>query len=351
MTATPELAYVYLRTSVSVEKEGRLESLLPTDVQGRDVAHVITAWNPGDERPDGESNAAADERLREELRHAGLAAVRARGADPSSAHFEDGWFVRGLSDDEARSIGADYGQVAIFRFSNALQTVMACAEEWSVSRSLHQISVDDVVAGHNDFNAGGLATWRWFVDRAPGGPSLEQSDDRFVLFTFLNRWGCRLKRGVGGSPSLTEESLESWWTFWGPALAHVCGRPLESLSLRELELVADAYWDLRCRPASTQPHRSLGPTAASKVLLALSPETFPAWDKTIAKKLYGGTSRSCYLTHLVSSACWSAALRDEPRAMSLIDPEARVGMGKLIDQVLYRFVVRTGGDMATTLNG
>jgi hypothetical protein len=348
MNSTPEIAYIYLKTRVSVEKDGRLEQVVPADLPHGDVAHVITAWNPGDERPDALSNEAADARLRDHLVARGLVPVRARGADPGSAHFEDGWLVRGLRDVDARALGADFGQVAVFRLANARQTVLACTEEWSVSKSLHLISAEDVVIGHKSFYAGGLKTWHWFVDEAPGGPSLERPHDRHVLFTFLNRWGCRLKRGSGGVPSTTEESLNLWWGEWGPAMTQVRGLHLEDLSAAEIDLVADAYWDLRCRPASSR--RSLGPTAASKVLLALSPETFPAWDKTIAKQLYGGTSRDCYWTHLASSARWSAELRDEPAVRDLINPTSRIGMGKLIDQVLYRFIVRAGGDRATTLS-
>lgn len=349
MSSTPEIAHVYLKTHVSFVKNGRLEPVTPADFPHGEVAHVITAWNPGDERPNADSNAVADARLRDHLVGRGLDPLRARGADPESTHFEDGWLVRGLRDVDARSIGADFGQVAVFKLANARQAVLACSEEWSVSRSLHLLSVEDVVMGHRNFNAGGLKTWRWFVNELPDGPRLEKAHDRSVLFTFLNRWGCRLKRGTDGSPSTTEESLELWWGEWGSVIAKAGQRPLESLRAAEIDLVADAYWDLRCRVASSR--RSLGPTAASKVLLALAPETFPAWDKTIAMRLYGGTSRDCYQMHLATSAQWSADLREEPRVKELMDTNARIGMGKLIDQALYRSFTRVSGAKVTKLSG
>jgi len=127
------------------------------------------------------------------------------------------------------------------------------------------------------------------------------------------------------------------------------GKPLESLGVAEIDQAADAYWNLRIRSASTR--RRIGPTAASKILLALAPETFPAWDISIAMKLYGGTSRDCYWMHLASAARWSADLREDPQVKALIDPSTRIGMGKLIDQALYRFIRRAGGTKATTLSG
>lgn len=100
------------------------------------VVHVLTAWNPGDDRPSREVNDAANERLRALLVERGLEPRRAVGADPDSDHFEESWAVVGLDDDAARAIGASFGQVAVFRLSGSVQTVLACTEDWSVSRAL-----------------------------------------------------------------------------------------------------------------------------------------------------------------------------------------------------------------------
>jgi len=98
------------------------------------VVHVLTAWNPGDERPSREENDDANERLLIELVSRGLNPCRAVGADPDSEHAEESWAVHGLSDDEARAIGAAFGQVAVFRLTATDQTVLACFEDWVVSR-------------------------------------------------------------------------------------------------------------------------------------------------------------------------------------------------------------------------
>ena len=66
----------------------------------------------------------------------GLHPHRAVGADPDSEHFEESWAVVGLDDQEARAIGAAFGQVAVFRISDGMQTVLACSEDWSLSRRL-----------------------------------------------------------------------------------------------------------------------------------------------------------------------------------------------------------------------
>jgi hypothetical protein len=42
--------------------------------------------------------------------------------------------VEGLTDDQAREIGAEFGQVAVFRVHDGFQTVIACGGAWQVSR-------------------------------------------------------------------------------------------------------------------------------------------------------------------------------------------------------------------------
>jgi hypothetical protein len=134
--STPELAVVYLKTLVSIEEHGQLVPASGMSGIRNDVVHVITAWNPGDARPSPTENDAANERLRQALSARGLQPVRAIGADPDSDHFEESWAVAGLDDQEARAIGSDFGQVAVFRIADGTQTVLACNEDWTLSRGL-----------------------------------------------------------------------------------------------------------------------------------------------------------------------------------------------------------------------
>lgn len=130
------LAELYLKTVVSIEEDGVLVPAWDAKLLTGAAVHVLTAWNPGISRPGRKANDAANARLFEELVARGLKPVRAVGADPDSEHAEESWAVVGLTDDEAREIGRRFGQVAVFRFGAGFQTVVACFEDWAVSRPL-----------------------------------------------------------------------------------------------------------------------------------------------------------------------------------------------------------------------
>jgi hypothetical protein len=129
-----DVPQLYLKTVVLIEEDGSLVPASNARCVAQGVVHVLTGWNPGDERPSREENDATDEELRTELVSRGLNPCRAVGADPDSEHAEESWAVCGLSDDEARAIGAAFGQVAVFRLTATGQAVMACFEDWVVSR-------------------------------------------------------------------------------------------------------------------------------------------------------------------------------------------------------------------------
>jgi len=131
-----QLADLYLKTLVSIEQDGKLIPAAASPLVGNSVVHVITAWNPGEQRPTPAENETANRRLHDELLARGLRPTRAVGADPDSDHFEESWGVVGLNDEEARAIGAQFGQVAVFRLHAGTQTVLACTESWSLSRPL-----------------------------------------------------------------------------------------------------------------------------------------------------------------------------------------------------------------------
>jgi hypothetical protein len=137
-TANPDIAALYLVTVVTVYDAGAWRPA--HQVAARlGTLHVITAWNPGDERPSREENDLANRALRAELEALnlaarGLAPLPALGSDPNSPHAEESWAVTGLDDRAARELGAKYGQVAVFRITAARQTVLGCDEEWEVGR-------------------------------------------------------------------------------------------------------------------------------------------------------------------------------------------------------------------------
>ncbi len=134
MGAPPTDAQWYLPTDVTVCIDGvwmsGFDFCASHDVQ----IHVITAWNPGDERPSSEINEARNEQLCSEISAIGLEALEALGSDPNSPHAEKSWAVVGMTDDTAIELGRKYGQVAVFFITRARQWVLGCLAEWEVGR-------------------------------------------------------------------------------------------------------------------------------------------------------------------------------------------------------------------------
>ena len=129
----PDIATVYLATIVTIDDHGTWRPAHEVAAK-LGTLHVITAWNPGDERPTREANDQANEALRADLAQRGLAPMRALGSDPNSSHAEESWAVAGFNDRDARELGAKYRQVAVFRITGTRQTVLGCFEEWEVGR-------------------------------------------------------------------------------------------------------------------------------------------------------------------------------------------------------------------------
>lgn len=130
------LAEIYVKTLISIEDNGRLVPATKATLVRSGTVHVITAWNPGDERPTRDQNNTANQHLHQVLVDQGLNPCHAIGADPNSEHHEESWAVTGLNDQQAKAVGAAFGQVAVFRISDGTQTVLACTGDWSLSRPL-----------------------------------------------------------------------------------------------------------------------------------------------------------------------------------------------------------------------
>jgi len=134
----PDIATLYLATIVTIQDEGAWHPAHQV-AAGLGTLHVITAWNPGDERPSREENDRANRALRADLEALnlearGLAPLPALGSDPNSPHAEQSWAVTGLDDRAARALGAKYRQVAVFRITADTQTVLGCFAEWELGR-------------------------------------------------------------------------------------------------------------------------------------------------------------------------------------------------------------------------
>lgn len=130
----PEIASLYLATEVLIQENGSWISAFEFCVKNEAEIHVITAWNPGDERFDHAQNAERNQQLLTDLRALNCQVLPARGSDPESDYFEDSWAAIGLSDEQAIELGRKYEQIAIFRIDSSKQRVLGCFDKWEVSR-------------------------------------------------------------------------------------------------------------------------------------------------------------------------------------------------------------------------
>ncbi len=77
---------------------------------------VVTAWNPGRERPGREENEARNRALRAEIERRGWQWARAEGRSPDGTHREPSFAVFGAALEEVRTLARAFGQAAIVWF-------------------------------------------------------------------------------------------------------------------------------------------------------------------------------------------------------------------------------------------
>jgi hypothetical protein len=90
------------------------------------AVHVLTAWDPGDARPGLSVNRRRQASLEDEVRRLADVMWRAVGVDPENGHREEGIAVVGLSDADARTLGAAYRQDAVFQWTPDEWAIVAC---------------------------------------------------------------------------------------------------------------------------------------------------------------------------------------------------------------------------------
>lgn len=129
---------------------------------------------------------------------------------------------------------------------------------------------------------------------------LANKDHRMHLLDWLNKWICRINREQF---NLASESIRIWNEQY---LVSLCSpdKSLWELSRAELGALSEAYENLRKRPASIIERnckritRTIGPTAASKILFALRPNAAVAWDAGMRKALRQDSRRCTYQSFL-----------------------------------------------------
>jgi Protein of unknown function (DUF3293) len=87
---------------------------------------LLTAWDPGDERPGLHENRRRQASLEEDVRRLTDARWDAVGVDPETGRREEGVAAARLSETEATALGARYGQDAVFRWAPDAWEIVAC---------------------------------------------------------------------------------------------------------------------------------------------------------------------------------------------------------------------------------
>lgn len=101
------------------------------DEAGRTV-HIVTAHNPGGLTASPAENSTAHARLLASAHEAGLSVWAAARGDRDWIHTEPGLGLVGLTDDEARALGARFGQETILAWRPDAWLLLSC--ETSVAR-------------------------------------------------------------------------------------------------------------------------------------------------------------------------------------------------------------------------
>jgi hypothetical protein len=128
----------YARTVVEISGPASQTLIVQPDPAGRagawpwpapDPVHVLTAWDPGGERPGDHVNRERQASLEGDLRPLAHGLWRTVGVDPVTGHREEGVAVTGLADTDAVTLGARYRQDAIFRWDPEAWVVVSCADD------------------------------------------------------------------------------------------------------------------------------------------------------------------------------------------------------------------------------
>jgi len=129
-------AWIYLATQITITVDGEhLTAAQAVERLGAPL-HLVTAWNPGGERPTDLVNAQNNLLLKQTLDELTKQIWLAVGRDADSPHFEECFAFAGITRATAIAIGEEYRQVAIFELTETQQIVLSCDKTWYVARPI-----------------------------------------------------------------------------------------------------------------------------------------------------------------------------------------------------------------------
>ncbi|MFC1968141.1 hypothetical protein ACFLVX_01965, partial [Chloroflexota bacterium] len=127
-------------------------------------------------------------------------------------------------------------------------------------------------------------SYQRFNKRVSTHPDLLNESHRKALIEWLNDWGCRhLSKN---QHETTSTHILTWFNNNQPQLASI-SNPVWDLSEKELQIASHIYGALKDELAGERVRQGvkqvqhIGPTAASKILFALKPDTLMPWDDTM----------------------------------------------------------------------
>jgi hypothetical protein len=103
--------------------------------------YVLTAWDPGPERPGTAVNRARQAALEAALGRLAVPLLSAVGVDPVTGRREEGVAVRAVPESEVLALGDRFGQDAVFAWTPTAWTLVACrggrrlASGWSLTQA------------------------------------------------------------------------------------------------------------------------------------------------------------------------------------------------------------------------
>jgi hypothetical protein len=185
------------------------------------------------------------------------------------------------------------------------------------------------------------------VDHLPAHADARTAAGREALLRWLRSWGCRHLRVQDTGRS--SRSLAAWAGTWTDELP---ARPLATLSDAQMARSSLAYASLAARRAASAARPdgdvavTFGPTAASKAMYALRPQTFPPWDAPMRAALGFGDGAEGYARYLRLCA---EGIRATARRAGIRQHELPAALGRphttaprLVDEYLWRMLTRGG---------
>ncbi len=188
-------------------------------------------------------------------------------------------------------------------------------------------------AGH-EFATLGKVDASWLELQAVTAPGLDLSnpDHRPLALAWLNSWGCRLP--------YTGTFVEST-AVWASSV-HLPATPaLHKLTDKQIVALATAYGSLSTLSSGK---RTLGPTAAAKLLYALRPLSVMPWDAAIASVLHGSRGEPAFAAHLRLGRQWARDIIREtgfsPEQIAELAGRPGIPLSKVLDEYAYMLITR-----------